>query len=92
MKTGGWRPFGVALLISVCVIVLTGWWSGFIPAHAEYCYESGEAHHEHCATYHVALIALWQIGKFLDKSAAAIAAIATVRRRLFYLDAVPRHQ
>jgi hypothetical protein len=78
VKTGGWWPYWVGLLVSICIIVLTGWWSGAIPAHAEYCYESGETHQEHCATYHVALIALWQVGKALDRAAAGIAALAAV--------------
>jgi hypothetical protein len=67
----GMFVFGLALLL------LGAWMSGWIPTYAEYCEQNPQTHQKDCATYHIALIAVWQIGKILDASAAAITAIAT---------------
>jgi hypothetical protein len=63
--------FGLALL------AWGAWLLGWIPTYAEYCEQNPQTHQKECATHHIFLIALWQIGKALDAAAPAITAIAT---------------
>ncbi len=65
------------LLVGIALLVM-GWTFGRIPTHAEYCETNQYTGHKECAPYHVALIALWQIGKFFDYISAPLTAFATV--------------
>jgi hypothetical protein len=67
-----------ALLCGIVLLVAGAWALGWIPPHAEYCEQNPQTQHKECATYHIALIAVWQIGKFLNAIAVALTALATV--------------
>jgi hypothetical protein len=52
------------------------WGSFSIPAaYEQVCYENKETRQKECATYHVALVAFWHAGKFLDDHNGAFNAI-----------------
>jgi hypothetical protein len=68
----------IAILLFVCVAVfLNAWALGYVPTYAEYCHKSEHIGYEECATYHITLVALWHLGKFLDAIAPALTALAT---------------
>jgi hypothetical protein len=48
------------------------------PIYAELCQETGQPGQKDCATYHVALIAAWQIGEFLRNYHSLLTALATL--------------
>jgi hypothetical protein len=70
------RPIAVLILV-LAIIYLEARALGRIPAYVQYCENSQHTGHEECATYHVALFAFWQIGKFFDAISPAITAFAT---------------
>lgn len=63
---------GVMFLVA-CALAL-----GWLPTHVKYCEQSPQTNHKECATYHIALVAVWQVGKLLDAIAAPLTALATV--------------
>lgn len=63
----------VAALLVVCALAL-----GWLPTHVEYCEQNPQTNHKECATYYIALVAVWQVGKFLDAIAVPLTALATV--------------
>jgi hypothetical protein len=66
-----------------CVLIAAAWSLGFIPTYAEYCEKNPQTNYEECATYHIALIALWQIVKFLNYISAPLTTFATVAIGVF---------
>jgi hypothetical protein len=49
---------------------------GWIPTYAQYCEYYPQTDQEKCASYHVAIVAIRYVGRFLDSSSAALTAIA----------------
>jgi hypothetical protein len=76
-----WRQV-LSFLIGAALVVLVAWALGLFPAYVEYCYNDQTAHKE-CATYHIALVAFWQLGKALNWISPAVTAIATAFIGLF---------
>ena len=70
-----WRE-AVGFLIGAALIVFVVWASGLLPDYVEYCYDN-QAGHKECATYYIAFVALWEIGKGLSWISPAVTAIAT---------------
>ncbi len=70
----------VGSILIVCIALLVAGWTlkWMIPTHADYCETNQYTGDKECATYHIALIALWQIGKFFDYISAPLTAFATV--------------
>jgi hypothetical protein len=70
---------GAAFVFLIC------WTLGWLPpSHVHYCH-GYEANNKECPTYHITLVALWQLGIFLNYISAAIAALATVAIAYFTL-------
>jgi hypothetical protein len=65
-----WR-YLPGFLIGAAIVLVIGWASGLLPAYINYCYENQSGQKE-CTTHHIALIALWEIRKFLNWIASAI--------------------
>jgi hypothetical protein len=73
------RPLAiVALLCGIVLLVACALALGWIPTHIKYCEQNPHTYYKECATYHIALIAVWQTGKILDAIAAPLTALATV--------------
>lgn len=71
-----WRET-MAFLVGAMLILFVAWALGLLPTtYIEYCYDNQSGHKE-CATYHIALVAIWKIGKALNWVSPAITAIAT---------------
>ena len=70
-----WR-YILGFLIGAIPVMFAAWALGLLPGHIEYCYDD-QAGHEECATYNIALIAFWEIGKGLNWVSPAVTAIAT---------------
>ena len=70
----------LVLGILLCMSALVGgaWALGWIPTYVEYCEQNPHTYYKECATYNIALITVWQIGKFLDAIAAPLTGLATV--------------
>jgi hypothetical protein len=64
-------------LFCLGLLIVVAWALGWIPTYAEYCEQNPQTKHEECATYNIGLIAVWQIGKFLDAIAVPLTALAT---------------
>jgi hypothetical protein len=73
----------VPAICMCCVLIAAAWSLGFIPTYAEYCEKNPQTNYEECATYHITLIALWQIGKFLNYISAPLTTFATVAIGVF---------
>lgn len=71
------KAFLVASIMCVCIAVFMGWMTGAIPSEAQYCSQNEQTKQEHCAANNIALVALIETGKFLDKASAAITALAS---------------
>jgi len=71
------KPFLVAALMCVIVAVFMGWMTGAIPSEAKYCSANQQTKQEDYSTYNIALVALIEAGKFLDKASAGLSALAT---------------
>jgi hypothetical protein len=67
-----------ALVLGVMLFVACALALGWLPTHVEYCEQPHQTNHKECATYHIALVATWQIGKLLDAIAVPLTALATV--------------
>lgn len=70
-----WRALALsfvgAALLAVEVVVL-------YPRYAEVCTTSKQTGNHHCATYHVALVPLIEIGDFVENHDGAIVALGTL--------------
>ncbi len=75
LKRMPWREI-VACLIGAALVLLVAWALGWFPAYANYCYYD-QTGHEHCASYHIVLVALFHAGKLLSDASLVITAIAT---------------
>jgi hypothetical protein len=62
----GQRAFW-AIALGLSVLLIVAWQSGAIPTYDEYCQTDEATHQKDCATYHVALVALFKIGKTLHE-------------------------
>lgn len=77
-------------LVGAILMFAALWALGLLPsAHVKYCY-TNQTHQEECATYNIALVLIWEIGKFLNWISAAVTAVATavlafITRRLVKL-------
>jgi hypothetical protein len=68
----------IAFLIFGGALLVFGLWSyGVIPTYAQYCEYHAQTDHEKCASYHVAIVAVRNVGWFLDSISPALTAIAT---------------
>ena len=85
-----WRPKRWHSIVAVlCAIAV--WWlvmwiaidTSFIPATADICKKNEYTNQKECTTYHIALVAIWHVGEFLNYYAAAIAALATIALGIF---------
>jgi hypothetical protein len=75
----------LALLLAAGSLLIAGWQSELIPAYGEICSKSADTGQKECATYHVALVALWHVGEFLNYYGVALTAVATVAIAAFTL-------
>jgi hypothetical protein len=67
-----------AQIVLAAALLLFGLWLiGWVPTYGEYCTQSEHTGYKECTTYHITLLALRHIGKFLDQISPAITAIAT---------------
>lgn len=71
-----WRT-ALAFFAGMVLVAVIAWASGVLPTSAPYCY-ADESGHKDCATYNIALIALWAMGKVLNSISSALTAIATL--------------
>src|SRR5580704_13905652 len=54
-----------ASLFCLGLLIVGAWALGWIPTYAVYCEQNSQTKHKECATYHIALIAVWKSEKFL---------------------------
>ena len=64
---------GIGLLLIAAIVA-----SFLTPITTEICSENYETAEKYCAAYNVALVVLWQVGKFFDDHAGGITALFTV--------------
>lgn len=77
MLMRGFRAYVAGFFVGAALISILAWALGLLPPeYVKYCYEK-QGGYEECASYHIALVAFWQIGKGLNWLSPAVTAIAT---------------
>src|SRR5665213_4461672 len=59
-------------------LLTVAWALGLFTSHAEICGKNSDTGQKECATYNIALVALWHVGEFLNYYGVAVSALATV--------------
>ena len=59
-------------------LLTVAWALGLFTSHAEICAKNPDTGQKECATYNIALVALWHVGEFLNYYGVAVSALATV--------------
>jgi hypothetical protein len=67
-----------AILVALGALVAIGLLSLLAPWYGEICEKNEYTNTKECASHHIILVALWQIGEFLRSANGAITAVATV--------------
>src|ERR1700730_9423435 len=67
-----------ALIVPLAILALIFAGSFFVPIYGDICTDAKNSDAKDCASYHIGLVFLWKIAKFLDAWSALIPAAATV--------------
>src|SRR5688572_27179218 len=69
-----WSPQQTRILFLIIALLFFGWLSA--PIYGEICDQADNATNKNCPTYHVFLVGLWHLGKWLNYYGPAVSAFA----------------